>query len=101
MHRTYYAPGNIGIGAYSVNVAKFLNFQTDFIQTLHLLFRIISMWSSCVIFFYNYGKCSKLWNTFLILFSNKMLVTRTGIYKMLVRVANSSDPDQTASTEAV
>ena len=26
---------------------------------------------------------------------------RAGIYKMLVRIANSEDPDQTASSEAV
>ena len=32
---------------------------------------------------------------------NKMLVIRTGIHKMLVRIANSEDPDQTASSEAV
>ena len=48
-----------------------------------------------------YGKWSKISNTFLFLFSNKMLVTRAGILKMLVRIANSADPDQTASWEAV
>ena len=31
----------------------------------------------------------------------KMLVIRVGILKMLVRIANSEDPDQTASSEAV
>ena len=31
--------------------------------------------------------------------SNKMLVFRAGIYKMLVRIANSEDPDQTASSD--
>ena len=30
-----------------------------------------------------------------------MYVIRAGIYKMLVRVANREDPDQTASSEAV
>ena len=35
------------------------------------------------------------------LFTNKMLVIRTGINKMLVRIANREDPDQTASSEAV
>ena len=49
----------------------------------------------------NYGKCSKISNTFLFLFSNKMLVFRAGIHKFLVRVANREDPDQTASSEAV
>ena len=31
----------------------------------------------------------------------EMLVIRTGIHKMYVRVANREDPDQTASEEAV
>ena len=43
------------------------------------------------------GKCSKILNTFLFLFSNEMLVFRTGIHKMLIRIANREDPDQTAS----
>ena len=30
------------------------------------------------------------------LFSNKMLVIRAGIHKMLVRIANREDPDQAA-----
>ena len=49
----------------------------------------------------NYGKCSKISNTFPFLFSNKLLVIRTGIHKMLVRIANREDPGQTASEEAV
>ena len=40
-------------------------------------------------------------NTFLFLFSNKVLVFRTGIYIMLVRIANRDDPDLTASSEVV
>ena len=48
-----------------------------------------------------YRKCSKILNTFLFLFSNKMLIFRARIHKMLVRIANSSDSDQTASSEAV
>ena len=48
-----------------------------------------------------YSKCSKISNNFLFLFSDKMLVFRTGIHKMLVRIANRVDPDQTASSEAV
>ena len=39
--------------------------------------------------------------TFLFLFSNKMLVIRAGINKMLIRKANKEDRDQTASSEAV
>ena len=38
---------------------------------------------------------------FLFLFSNAILVIRAGIHKMLVRLANRYDPDQTASSEAV
>ena len=43
-----------------------------------------------------YSKCSKISNTFLSLFSNKMLVLRDRIHKMLVIMANREDPDQTA-----
>ena len=31
----------------------------------------------------------------------KIMVLRAGIHKMLVRIANSEDPDQTSSLEAV
>ena len=37
----------------------------------------------------------KISDTFLFLFSNKMLVSRAGIHKKVVRIANSADPDQT------
>ena len=47
----------------------------------------------------HYGKCSKILNTFL-LFSNKMLDIKVGIHKVLVRITNREDPDQTASSEA-
>ena len=47
----------------------------------------------------NIGKCSKISNTFLSLFSNEMLVIRAGIHKMSVRIANRKEPDQTASSE--
>ena len=40
------------------------------------------------------GKCSKIWNTFFFLYSNKMFVFRAGIHNMLVRIANRGDPDQ-------
>ena len=43
-----------------------------------------------------YGKCTKILNTFLFLF-----VFGAGIHKMLVGIANRVDPDQTASSEAV
>ena len=36
----------------------------------------------------SYGKCSKIYKHFLFLFSNKLLVIRAGIYKVLVRIAN-------------
>ena len=35
------------------------------------------------------------------LFSNKILVFKAGIHKVLVRIANREHPDQTASSEAV
>ena len=35
------------------------------------------------------------------MFSNKMLVSRAGIHKTGVRVANRKNPDQTASSESV
>ena len=46
-----------------------------------------------------YHKCSKISNRFLLPFSNKLLVFRAGIHKILVRIANWDDPDQTASLE--
>ena len=48
-----------------------------------------------------YGKFSKISNTFPFLFSNQIMVIRAGIHKMLARIANREDPDQTASSEAV
>ena len=39
-----------------------------------------------------YSKCSKISNNFPFLFRTKI---RTGINKMLVRIANKDDPDQT------
>ena len=48
----------------------------------------------------DYSKCSKILNYFLS-FSNEMLVFRAGIHKLLVRIANREDPDQTASSEVV
>ena len=48
-----------------------------------------------------YGKWSNIPNTFLSLFSNKMLVIRARINKTLDRIANMEDLDQTASSEAV
>ena len=48
-----------------------------------------------------YCKCSKISNTFPVLFSNEMLVFKAGIHKSLVKMANREDPDQTASLEAV
>ena len=41
------------------------------------------------------GKHSKIPNTFLFLFSNKILVIRAGIHKMLVIITNREDPEQT------
>ena len=40
-----------------------------------------------------YGKCSKILNTFLFLFSVKIMVIRADIHKMHARIANREDPD--------
>ena len=48
-----------------------------------------------------YGKCSKILNTFHVLFSNIMWVIKAGICKMLVKLANRKDPNQTVSSEVV
>ena len=45
---------------------------------------------------YKYGKCSKISNTFLFLFTNKMFIIKGKILEMLVRIANKEDTDQTA-----
>ena len=42
-----------------------------------------------------YGNCSNCLNTFLFLFSSKILVIRAGIHKILVRIENRGDPDRT------
>ena len=57
--------------------------------------------SSAVQVSHDKRKCSKISNAFLFLFSNKMLIVRAEIHKMLVRIANREDPDQTASSEAM
>ena len=49
----------------------------------------------------NSSKCAKISNTFHSLFSNKLYVTSAGIQITHIRIANSEDPDQTASEEAV
>ena len=41
----------------------------------------------------------KIPNTFPFLFYNEMLIIRTGIHKMLARIANREDTDQTASSD--
>ena len=41
----------------------------------------------------DYSKCSKILNTSLIFFSNKILVIWAGIHKILVRIANREDSD--------
>ena len=46
------------------------------------------------------GKCSKILNTFLFLFSNKIFVYRARIHKLHVRIADREDPVHTASSEA-
>ena len=43
----------------------------------------------------------KFQTLFFIIYSYETLVIRAGIHKMLVRITNGEDPDQTASSEAV
>ena len=50
---------------------------------------------------FNWGKCLRISNTFPFLYSNQMVVFRAEIHKMLVRLVNREDPDQTDSLEAV
>ena len=45
------------------------------------------------------SKFSEIRNISLFQLSSKMLVVRAEIHKMLVRIANREDPDQTASSE--
>ena len=54
--------------------------------------------------YHRYGKCSKISNSFLVLFSNKIKAfIKAGTSKMLVSIANRENLDQTAfsSLEAV
>ena len=46
----------------------------------------------------NKSKCSKILNTFLYLFSNKMLVIRAEIHKKLGKITNREDHAQTRSS---
>ena len=64
------------------------------------LFNFLKAISWCLYNFSLYSKCYKVSNTFLFLFSNKMLVIRIGINKILVRIANRKEPDQASSSEA-
>ena len=50
----------------------------------------------------SYNKCSKILNTFFL--SSQIicwLIIRAGIDKILVRIANREDPDQTASESLI
>ena len=44
-----------------------------------------------------HGKCSKISNSFSLSILNEILIIRAGSHKMLARIANRGDPDQTAS----
>ena len=48
-----------------------------------------------------YSKSSKILNIFLFLFSNKIIVIRDGINKVLMRLANRDVPVQTSFSETV
>ena len=57
-----------------------------------------SDWLTVTILHHEYCKCSKISNTFHFLFLNKM-VFKAGLHKILVRIANKEDPDQTADSD--
>ena len=59
--------------------------KTDFLATRPIRFK------QYLIEIFAYGKCSKISNTFLFLFSTKMLVIRTEAHKMLVKIANREE----------
>ena len=61
-------------------------------------FFLVDLWVSIYMTTVNVLKFGTL---FSFMFLNKMLFIRAGIHKMLVRIANREDPDQTASSEAV
>ena len=48
-----------------------------------------------------YGKCSYISNTLPFLFSKIIMAIRAGIHKILLRIPNREDPDQSASSEEV
>ena len=60
-----------------------------------------SVWELSSVMSSFYLKYSKISNTFHFLFSKKMWIIKAGIHKILVRIVNREDSDQTASSEAV
>ena len=64
-------------------------------------FDIDSYMTASMIEIFETANLYRVSNTFPVPFSNKMLVMKAGIHKMLVRIANRGDPAQTASSEAV
>ena len=57
---------------------------------------VIEVFPDHTYYFCNMVNVLYILNTFLFLFSNKLLVTRAGIHKMLVRIANMEDPSEEA-----
>ena len=60
------------------------------------MYQNLMSWS-CLVVAINFLK----FQTLLFLFSNKMVVIRADLRIIIVRIANSEDPDQTASLEVV
>ena len=81
------------------------NFCSMFVHSINIFNCCLSsvLWKQAILIPENLTtvKCSKLLNTFLFLFSNIMLFFKAESQKMLVKIANRKDPDQTASSEAV
>ena len=94
-HQNFYTTGTRDTCYLDGNKYSGYSFLGAFI-VLHVLQRNILV--NLVTYMSHYGQCSKISN---FLFSNKMLVVMAGIHKMLGRIANREEPDQTASSEAV
>ena len=87
---------------------KFPNVQYAYLRTMKLCSSVFSLVIILTLYEFpssidlcNHSYVSKTSNTFLLLFSNKVLIIMAGIHNLFFRIANREDPDQTASSEAV
>ena len=94
-HYCHNYPLSLLVCDFGTNIIGLMSYDYHNILKSHLALNNVSLGNS------SHGKCSKITNTFTFLFLDKTMVFRAGIHKMLVRMANREDPDQTASSEAV